>query len=145
MLLCLVLQGHMNHKYCACINNMHTENIKCIYTSFRNRFGELSALLRVEWKWIIHFLTMNVYCASYNVKTTVRLSSKSRNTHRSNRVSWCPLRCSLIWLFPFPTVAQHEPDTRKTIFWTMTVFKKKKVSSQYKFTAQVEPGLAKQK
>ena len=41
-------------------------------------------------------------------------------------------------LLPFLSVAQHVSGTRKSIFWSVTVYNKK-LSSQCNLTAQIEP------
>jgi hypothetical protein len=45
---------------------------------------------------------------------------------------------SALTLLPFLSVAQQESGTRKAIFWSVTIYKKK-LSSQCNLTAQIEP------
>ena len=63
------------------------ENIKFIYIRVLTSF---SYLFRSEWKWIIYFPTMYVYCI-YRPKETVKLSKKSRNKRCSYHFLLCPL------------------------------------------------------
>ena len=82
-----------------------------------------------------------ILCLSCNVikpKTTAKLSKKSRNKLRSNNLFIVSsVKSALILLLLF-IVAQHESGTRKTIFWSVTVYNKN-LSSQCNLTAQIKP------
>ena len=51
---------------------------------------------------------------------------------------WCLLWSQCLILLQFLTVALHESGTRKTIFWSVTVYNKY-LSSQWNLTDQIEP------
>jgi hypothetical protein len=88
------------------VDNTHTlsQNMKFIYiykcTSFRNvkkreHYTSLSDLFHGDWKYIIYFPPIYIYCIyhvmSKTPQTTVKLSKKRRNKRRSYRVWLCPL------------------------------------------------------
>ena len=64
------------------------ENVKFII--YIRALTSFSYLFRSEWKWIIYFPTMYVYCI-YRPKETVKLSKKSRSKRCSYHFWLCPL------------------------------------------------------
>ena len=61
-----------------------------IYHLYISVLTSFSYLFRSEWKWIIYFPTMYLYCI-YRLKETVKLSKKSRNKRCSYHFWLCPL------------------------------------------------------
>ena len=55
-------------------------------------------------------------------KTTAKLSKTNQSKRRSNNVIMVSSVKSTVILLPFLTFAQLESGTRKTKFWSMTVY-----------------------
>ena len=84
---------------------------------------------------------VRILCLSCNVrqlKTTAKLSKKSKNKCCFNPFLFVSSVTSALLLFPILTVAPHGSGTRKTISWSLTVHNKH-LYSEYNFTAQIEP------
>ena len=107
----------------TCIYNIQTlsENIKLIYTSFRNRLEKKGSLFwAVSQPVQINFIftdNVRILCSSCNAKkvkkTTAKLSEKSWNKLHYNCFQLC--LTSVLMLLPFLTVALHESDAKKTL------------------------------
>ena len=88
------------------------------------------------------FYIFRQLCLSCNVKkpkTNAKLSTKSKNKHRSNLIWLCPLKSALTML-PFLTVALHESVTRKNISWPVTVYNKDIQSMQFDCSIRTSGG-----
>jgi hypothetical protein len=70
------------------IDNIYT--LSKIWNLYIRGLTSFSYLFRSEWKWIIYFPTMYVYCI-YRPKETVKLSKESRNKRCSYHFWLCPL------------------------------------------------------
>ena len=135
------------------VDNIHTlsENMKFIYTSFRNvtkreHYMSLSDLFHSDWKWIIYFPKIYTYCIYHVMSNAPKQQSHCLNTEKTSVVLivfgyvLCEVRvCKLTSRNVVDVSYRRSTWIRynKTISWSVIKYNKQ-LSGQCNMTAQIE-------